>query len=370
MNHPDQTTLRIHAWGRGLQAAGFAANSRYKIPFDDGHAHLFVDDYSDETRAVITADRLDEALAAADHIVVMSGDGRFDFGSGHIDRWAAARHLHMTEASVYGGGVLTQAASTLGFGPIFANEANDDFATIYDVNHPTASVHVAGPRDIKWAKMGDHNPGLLTMTAARDPYVCLRSACTLNPHTIIIEGPQDHLGTSSARVVQKILALMGYSVASRLFDPAEYGEITGCRRSVIAATMHADVQWPAPQRTTRTLGDILEDANSPGLRWLDPWEQMARVDATSTWVPQDNPVVCQHGRYRWLTLDELKRLYGLPDGYHLGRTRATAGEVFVRGSVVGMTSRIIASVTRVAASQASSPPAAPGPGRGRSTIQF
>ena len=55
----------------------------------------------------------------------------------------------------------------------------------------------------------------------------------------------------------------------------------------------------------------------------------------------DNP-----HRHRWLTLDEVRRLMGVPDHYELGSAKTVAGEVLGQGVEVATFTRLIQSVTR------------------------
>jgi len=49
--------------------------------------------------------------------------------------------------------------------------------------------------------------------------------------------------------------------------------------------------------------------------------------------------------FRWLTLNEVKKLHGIPENYYLGSSKTGAGEVIGQGVVVDMFQKIIESIT-------------------------
>ena len=59
----------------------------------------------------------------------------------------------------------------------------------------------------------------------------------------------------------------------------------------------------------------------------------------------DCPVVAhptQEGTFRWFSLDEVKRLHGIRQDYHLGGSKTLAGGVIGQGVVVSVMAKIIA----------------------------
>jgi C-5 cytosine-specific DNA methylase len=59
----------------------------------------------------------------------------------------------------------------------------------------------------------------------------------------------------------------------------------------------------------------------------------------------DNPVLAhptEEGKYRFFTLNEIKRLAGLPDSYELGEAKTVAGECIGQGVVVSTVAQILA----------------------------
>ena len=64
----------------------------------------------------------------------------------------------------------------------------------------------------------------------------------------------------------------------------------------------------------------------------------------------DNPVVCHPTKpdvYRWLTIDEVKMIMGLPESYDLGGAKTTAGEIMGQGVLVDVFRQIIEAIAPV-----------------------
>jgi DNA (cytosine-5)-methyltransferase 1 len=201
----------------------------------------------------------------------------------------------------------------------------------------------------------------------------LRAVEALNPHTIVVEQAKEYLASASWFVLNRVLGRLGYNVGGRVIDPVEYGELTGRKRSVIVATTGRPIVWPEPVVGDRILADILDPI---GGDWFDrdrkPWlfnhwdKQKAKgngFDGEAYPITAkrfgtikrryfagqgDNPLVAhptKPGVMRWMTIDEVKRLHGLPTDYYVGDTKTLAGEVMGQGVVVSLFRRIIESVT-------------------------
>jgi site-specific DNA-cytosine methylase len=140
---------------------------------------------------------------------------------------------------------------------------------------------------------------------------------------------------------------------------------------VLVATTGLQVNWPEPVASEpRRLGEVLEDPRSQD--WWDrttkPWPfnhweaQTAKgngfappiLTADTVRVPTikkryfagqgDNPVVGhpeRSGVCRWLTLNEVQRLHGIPETYDLSGPKTVAGEVVGQGVLVNLFRSII-----------------------------
>jgi site-specific DNA-cytosine methylase len=309
-----------------------------------------------------------------------------------------------TEGSIFsGGGILTQAAKQAGYTPVLAVEIHPAYAAIFEQNHPHTRMFRQSIADIPWETLHAYAPlGLLTMGIPCEPFSAIRrldrggqakrdrtlppeahalgdmafwglhAVDALRPHTVLIENVPRFLEAGTGYVVQAVLRRMGYTVDARVINPLEYGELTGRKRAVIVGTV-GPIRWPDPVTSTRTVGEIFDP--EPHLWWdrqTKPWpfvhwaSQTAkgngfeppkiRADDRSVGTIKkryfagqgDNPVVAhpdRPGTYRWLTVNEVKRLHGVPETYALGPSKTLAGEVLGQGVVVSLMARIITAVT-------------------------
>lgn len=199
----------------------------------------------------------------------------------------------------------------------------------------------------------------------------------INPKTIILEEVPAYLKSGIGTATISALKRMGYYVESRLISGTEYGEFTVRKRAVIVASSTKDIQFPDQVESNRTMNDILLPYDHQDCEWFTeetkPWifkhwrEQKAKGNNfKSQFITQDtkqvqaitkryfagqgsNPVV-QHPQkedtFRWLTLNEVKKIMGLPDNFDLGTSKTTAGEAMGQGVLVNTFKKIIEVVTQ------------------------
>ena len=310
-----------------------------------------------------------------------------------------------------GGGLLSEAAHQAGFEILASVEINTRYADIYQLNHGgrmyNCSVEQVPWEQL--AKLAP--VGLLEMGIPCEPFSAIRcldrggqekrnrdlppeahelgdmvywaikAADVLNPHTVIVEEVPRFLESGAGFILRLALNRMDYHVDARIIDPIKYGALTGRKRAVIVATTYEQIDWPQPMPgTDRRLGEILDDIPADSELWFnrdtkpwlyDHWQRQTergngfeppKLTADSPSCPTikkryfagqgDNPVV-QHpdprmrDHHRWLTLDEVRRLMGLPEDYDLGAAKTTAGEVLGQGVQVETFTRLVASVTRM-----------------------
>jgi len=305
-----------------------------------------------------------------------------------------------------GGGLLSQASEAAGFEIVAAVEINSKYAAIYQANH-SGRMYNCSVEEVAWDELERLAPvGLLEMGIPCEPfsairrldrggqtkrsrhmppeahelgdmvYWALKAADVVNPHTVIVEQVPRFLESGAGFILQLALQRMGYTVDARIINPLEFGAITGRKRAVIVATTFDEVRWPKAVARPRQLGEVLDDVPDDDELWFNrktkPWlyhhweRQTARgngfeppkLTAANTSCPTikkryfagqgDNPVV-QHplkpDHHRWLTLTEVRRLMGLPNGYDLGNAKTIAGEVLGQGVQVDTFTQIIRSVT-------------------------
>jgi site-specific DNA-cytosine methylase len=194
---------------------------------------------------------------------------------------------------------------------------------------------------------------------------------------VLIEEVPDFLKSGAYFILKNVLQRLNYNVDARVIDPVEYGELTRRRLAVIVACTGVQVEWPAPVIfNTRTMADILDPVETGGWfteetkPWLfEHWRQhagkgngfapseggMQQIVANSPCVGTitkryfsgqgQNPVVLhptEPDTYRWLSLDEVKRLHGIRPDYELSGSKTRAGELIGQGVVVSTMQQIIA----------------------------
>ena len=172
--------------------------------------------------------------------------------------------------------------------------------------------------------------------------------------------------------MQHFLRRAGYTVEAKVIDPQDYGELTGRRRSVIVAHSGSHFQWPKPDPATQTFASIRDDESTLEGEYFTaetkPWlfnhwkTQMAKgngfasaqLSDESTSVPcitkrymagQGTGAVVKHrhliGHFRWLTLNEIRKLHQIPDAYRLSDSKILSGEAIGQGVIVSLFQKII-----------------------------
>ena len=353
----------------------------------------------------INSAALGGALNNAQKLEVRAFNQRIEISPAYTLILVAGRQLVAGEGSLFsGGGFLSEAARLNGFQPKFAVEIDSDYAAIYERNHPGAVMFNMSAHEVPWDSLRNFRPlGLLTAGIPCEPYSVirtlnrggqqkrdkslppeahelgdmtfwlLRAVEAANPYGVIIEEVPGYLESASGYVLQNVLRRLGYHVEARVLDPTDFGELTGRRRTVVVASS-ASVRWPnihVPSNTqhVRRIGDILDVEPH---EWFDrstkPWlyehwdKQAAKgngfpsqiVSSQSTQVGTikkryfaqqgDNPVIAHPTKpntHRWFTINEVKRLHGIPDDYYVGDAKTTAGEVMGQGVHVGLFEQII-----------------------------
>jgi len=305
------------------------------------------------------------------------------------------------EGSIYSGaGLLTEAARLAGYKPAFAIGVNPQYAEIFENNHNAQMFNLSVENTPIEALPSVE---LLTLGIPCEPYSTARTKDkitgakrdrslppeahalsdltiwaallirTLNPATVVIEQAPGYLTSGAGYMIQHFLKRSGYTVEARVLDPRDYGELTGRRRSVIVAHSGSCFQWPQPSPVTQTFGDIREDESKLQDQYFTadtkPWlvnhwkTQIAKGNgfASVQLSDESTSVPCISKRYmagqgtgavvrsrtrehcwRWLTLNEIRKLHRIPDSYKLSDTSKTlSGEAIGQGVIVSLFRKII-----------------------------
>jgi len=396
---------RCYMQGRWLSRFGLLPGARVRVSYQDGLVVVLLDEEGPRKVSgkgeVPVIDLQGEELGKAlgqdgAALEIRAAAGRIVIRPARTEEQKRKRTRNGLEGSLFsGGGLLTQAAKLVGFRPSFAVEIEPRYAEIFERNHEgsmlNTSVHEVRAEDL-------HQVELLTVGLCCEPFSkkrreagsklppeahpngdlvvwALRAVEAANPWTVVVEQVPEFLDSGAGWILRHALSRMGYTVEARVLDPCDYGELAGRRRAVLVATNDAEVRWPEPTSSHRRLGEVLEDGEHA---WFDRdtkgwlfshWEKQAAkgnrffegrqvLDAETRRVPcvskryfaqQGDGVVVKHptrpGVFRWLTLNEVKRLMGLDDDYDLGDAKTRAGEVLGQGVHVGLFRRVIEAVT-------------------------
>lgn len=306
-----------------------------------------------------------------------------------------------------GAGLLSQAVKAAGFQTVAANEIHADYAEAHESNHGGHTLNSC-ISEVDWravrAKVGP--VGLFHAGIPCEPFSAIRrndgsnvkvnkalakeahelgdmtfwtllAVDTLNPHSVIIEEVPAWLESGAGQIARHALARMGYTVDARVVDAADLGGMTSRKRAVMVATSFAAVVWPEGGQDSAKLSSVLLSAEDSRCEWFsreteskswlfDHWDkQTAKGNGFASAVIRyddvkvgtikkryfagqgDNPVVAhptQPGLYRWLTIEEVKAIMGLPADYWLGSTKTLAGEMMGQGVEVTSMTAIVRSV--------------------------
>lgn len=344
---------------------------------------------------------LTEAFGPITTLQVHIAIGQIILTPSHTDILRSTRCRNGKEGSIYSGaGLLTEAARLAGYQPAFALEVNPQYADIYEKNHAAQMFNVS----VENAPIDALPPvELLTMGIPCEPYSTARTKDKitgakrdrslppeahalsdltiwaallirkLNPATVVIEQAPSYLTSGAGYMIQHFLKRAGYTVEARVLDPRDYGELTGRRRTVIVAHSGSYFHWPQPSPVTQSFADIRDDESKLQDQYFTadtkPWlvnhwkTQIAKGNgfASVQLSDESTSVPCISKRYmagqgtgavvksrtrdhcwRWLTLNEIRKLHRIPDSYKLSDTSKTlCGEAIGQGVIVSLFQKII-----------------------------
>jgi DNA (cytosine-5)-methyltransferase 1 len=356
----------------------------------------------------INAAELAQAFPQTERIAVRIQTHRIDITPSRVAAMQAARVLTaLAFAGFAGGGLMTEAAKAAGFETVAANEVCEQYAEIYSANHGGQMLHSCMSEARLEDIAARHRIGLYHAGIPCEPFSeirrntgnakadsslapeahalgdgtfwALRAVDILNPHTAVFECVPRWLDSGAGLMARHVLTRLGYTVDARVIDSADFGAITRRKRAVMVATAFDAVNWPLASPASRTLADLLLPASDARCEWFtretaskswlfEHWEKQTAkgnglksafiryTDRTVGVIKKrylngqgDNPVVVHptdETRFRWLTLDEIAAIMGLPAGYDLGTAKTIGGHVCGQGVEVDVFAQIFRAVTR------------------------
>jgi len=327
-----------------------------------------------------------------------------------------------------GGGLLDLAAVENGYFPKWAIEACHKYAEVFAENHPSASVFALPVEEVtsmvRRGRADLPQVELLTAGIPCEPFSRKRKGAArehehvsmtdwfldvlklVNPYNVVVEQVEEYLASESYGILELVLRALGYHVHSAVMDSSDHGSLAGRRRAVIVATTDPGFRWPAPQPAlARPVDVLLPPAAVKGLpQTRGGWFSVKAKTGTGAMVrrlwgrgkftpgksgvimPRDTrvgaitksyhkvqstgPFVVHPTKpdtYRMLTVDEIKRLHGLPDSYRLPASYQAAVEILGQGVVVPLFREVIAHLPGGAVRRTITPrsvsPARPAPKR-------
>lgn len=396
---------RVYLQGKWLAKANFTAGAPIVMHILPGCISIQLDPSGDRTVSGkkdgsipvidLNTDKLNEVFRDCKTLQLRVRENVIYITPARTEQQRRTRVRNGLEGSLFsGGGLLTQAAKQVGYRAAFAVEWDERYAEIYERNHPEArmfnmSVSEVPLRDLPQVE-------LMTVGIPCEPFSnkrrsaekntppeahelgdmvfwALRIIDYVNPYTVVVEEVPGFLESGAGFILLHALRRMGYHVEHQHIDPSNYGELTGRKRVVIVATTDDRIAWPEEDDACPMLGMLLEpDAGGWFTRETKPWlfehwdkqtakgngfasqqltEETVRVQAISKryFAGQGDCPVVKHptepGTFRWLTVNEVKRLHGLPDDYYLGEAKTTAGEVLGQGVVVSTFEKVVRCAT-------------------------
>lgn len=297
---------RIYLQGIWLLKAGFEPEASYSVEFEGGcitirtaeDGRRKVSAKQNRTVPVIHIEnqQVRDAFATCTKLQVVTRQGTIVITPARTAQLVSERRMNFTEGSLFsGGGLLTEAAASLGFKPRFAVELMPEYADVYEANHPGAAMFQCSVEEVSFEALSAHRGiGLLTLGIPCEAfsrsrnwdrgtdeqgnqirrnrelppeahpngdmvYWAIRAIEATNPHTVLIENVPDFLKSSAYFILNNVLARLGYNVDARIVNPVDHGELTMRKRAIIVARTGERVDWPAPILfSTRTMGDILD----------------------------------------------------------------------------------------------------------------
>jgi DNA (cytosine-5)-methyltransferase 1 len=384
-------------FGRGRVTLRLAESAGRKIASKGGGRVPVID---------VNCRELAQALGDVHTVVVKVFSGEIVITPSVREEKRRSRCRNGKEGSVCAGvGLLTKAAQLAGFEPAWAVELDERYADIYASNFPDSTlfnmpleeVCLADLTPVELVTLGLPCEGVSSsrrldrVTGAKrdralppeahpDAGVVVMFAAAvieqMNPRLVVLEEGERWLQSASGFLMRYFLERLGYKVEARIIDAHDYGYVQSRTRTVLVAVGddEAEIAWPAKRECVQTLADVLDDEQTVEGEWFTPesrpWpfrhaarqrergnnfcpvmltRESSKVGAIKKRYlagQGDNPMLRDEaaGRYRWLTLAELRRLFTVPDDFELGTAKTVAGEGLGQGVIVDLFRRIIEAV--------------------------
>jgi DNA (cytosine-5)-methyltransferase 1 len=326
-----------------------------------------------------------------------------------IEAAVDSRPTDRTMGSIFAGaGLLDEAGVQAGFTPAWAIEIDRRIADVYSQNHPSAVVYEMSAHEAAFTSLRpvellvlglpcqpwstarslnsdgskvDRSHPLTEHPLGDMAFWAFSIIAKVNPRTIVLECAPGFIKGEMWASFSGALRRLNYAVESRVINAYDHGALTKRRRTVMVATTpsisNPVAPWPdfAPESRRPSFATVLE-SDVPEAAWWDrstkPWVfrvndrnaekgngfglQVVTPDSTSCGTitaeygetKNDQPVVSHPPRpdtYRYFTLVEGRRLFGLRETYHLPPAKTFAWRLLGQAVHVPTFSEIIRRAT-------------------------
>jgi site-specific DNA-cytosine methylase len=357
----------------------------------------------------LNAKFLRQVFGASTRLHVRVGEGEITLSIHPLDVSARKRLRDGSMASVFSGaGLLDQAGVASGFKSRWAVEIDRRTADVFAENHPEATIyemsaHEAAFTDLApvelllmglpctpWSQArtlnADGSKVDRTRPATEHPLGDMALwafliVARVNPRTVVLECAPGFKDGELCASFTGALRRLGYDVDTRVVNSHDHGALSKRRRTVLVATTPDETPanpWPdaiAKDASRPTAADFL-DAQVPDELWWDrttkAWVfrvnernqakgsgfgfQVVTPESTSMGTitsqygetKNDQPVVAHPTKkdtYRFFTLSEGRRLFGLPLSYRLPEAKTVAWRLLGQAVHIPTFAAIIAKAT-------------------------
>lgn len=396
-NHP-----RIWIEGKYLQQAGFHRGCKINIVWKKDRIEITSNNIGSHTVSShrnnpivdINNEKIKSIFSISEKI-----DVAVDFGkiiikkSKTVLKKLASLKDRSCGVAFAGAGLMDIALKKSGFDIKWAIEKNKKYADIYQKNHPDVTVYNSDIADINYHCLQKVNT--IVGSIPCEPYSVVNQTKTeihetedlsifflmlvdaINPETIVIEEVPRFVKSKAGLMTMQALKRMGYSVDYQIICGKDFGELEVRRRAVIIASTRK-IDFPKPTHIPEiTFADVLEKPDSPHLEWFDettkPWlfrqwrnhkekgnffgyNIMINEDSKSTQaitkryfnIQATSPIVRHPTKdlYRLLTVNEVKKIKGVPSDYDLTEFKTVAGECLGQGVLVRLFEKILYEIAK------------------------
>lgn len=391
---------RLWIEGKYLEKAGFIPGSAIKVTWKKDHMVISLNDTGDRTVCMkrksplidINNKKILNIFSISEKVKAIVQFGKIIVTKSKQEiRRMSQLHDGSCGEVFCGGGLMTEAARQAGFKSKWAIESNSIFADIWQSNHEGV-MHNMGIEDVSYEQLQPvelliggipcepfsevrRNSGTKDMSEmhcnADLSMFFLMIVEKVNPRLIVLEEVPFYLKSGIGLATISALKKMGYNVETKIVSGKDFGELELRRRAVIVASM-GKIEFPEFCQAERKMSEILLKPEDERCNWFDKksksWffkhlrnqkkkgnnfqsqiitEESSHVQAITKRyfnIQPGNPIVAHPtipGKFRLLTIDEVRAIKNIPENYNLGDVMMYQGHVMGQGVMINVFRKII-----------------------------